>query len=445
MDTKQMKSKVEAYIAKHNLLNSNHRVLVGISGGRDSVSLAIILKQLGYKIALAHCNFSLRADESDADEQFVLDFAKKQNLEVFNICFDTQDYADKKGISIQMAARELRYNWFEKIRTEKNYDCIAIGHNRDDIIETFFINMIRGTGLDGLSGIKPKNNTIIRPLLDISRDSIDQFIQKNKLAYREDSSNASTKYIRNKLRHHIIPEFQSISKGFEKTMIDNIDRIKQSNTIYKNEIEFKKSKLFIELSDKTKINIERLKQLDPLQTYLYEFLKPYGFSLSTVKDIILTLDAESGKQFFSKTHQIIKDREELILNQITKTEQKEIFFGKETTEITVPIALSVKIVENKNFNIPKSNRVAVLDLEKLSFPLLIRNWKHGDFFMPLGMNRMKKLSDFFIDAKLSIAEKEESYLIQSKNDIVWLVGQRIDDRYKVSEQTKNILIIRLLE
>ncbi len=440
-----MEKSIQNFITQQNLFSKSDKILVGISGGRDSVSLSLVLKNLNYNIALAHCNFSLRGDESDEDEKFVEDFSKNQNLDLYKTTFNTTSYAKEKKISIQMAARELRYNWFEKLKSEHQFNFIAIAHNSDDIIETFFINLIRGTGIEGLSGIHAQNGSIVRPMLNISRATIDKYISKNNISFREDSSNASTKYIRNKLRHNIIPEFTNISGSFKQTMIENIRKIENTNQVYKNEIAFKKSKIFIELSDKIKIDIERLKELKPLSSYLYEFLKPYGFSSGTIEDIARSLNAESGKRFFSKTHQIIKDRDHLILTPINKREQHEVFLGKEEQEIHEPIHLNIEITDRKQFEIPKSNLITALDIDKLSFPLILRNWKQGDYFMPLGMNRMKKISDFLIDTKVSIVDKENTYVIQSKNDIVAIIGKRIDDRYKITDETLNVLKISYLK
>ena len=436
-----MTKEVFEFITKQQLFSTEDRILVGISGGRDSMSLCFALKDLGYQIALAHCNFSLRGEESDKDELFVNEYAKKNKLEVFNIKFDTQAYASKNSVSIQMAARELRYTWFEEIRKKNNYNYIAIAHNRDDIVETYFINLIRGTGIEGLTGIKSKNNKIVRPLLNISREKINSYITENNISYREDSSNASTKYIRNKLRHQILPELRSISKVFDQTMVENIDKINQVNQVYKNEISFQKSKTLIQLSDSVKINIQKLKKLKPTYTYLYEFLKPCGFTASTISDIEQSLNAESGKKFLSKSHQIIKDREYLILTEITTKPKAEIFFDKDTKTISNPVPLEIEIIDKADYKMSKSNLIMALDMEKLSFPLLIRNWKQGDYFMPLGMNRMKKLSNFLIDSKVSITEKDRTYLIQSKNDIIAIVGKRIDDRYKITGETKYSITI----
>jgi len=437
-----MKKQIQEYITKHSLFEKSDKILIGLSGGRDSVFLSLILKELGYHIALAHCNFSLRGKESDQDEAFVLNFAKQQHLECFNIKFETSQYASKKGISIQMAARELRYDWFEDVRLKNNYNYIAIAHNQDDVIETFFINLIRGTGIEGLTGIKSRNGAIVRPLLEISREQINEFINERSIDFREDSSNASTKYIRNKLRHHILPQIRSISSAFNQTMSRNIEQLNQVNQIYKAEIEKKKNETFLQFSEQIRIKIDRLKELKPISTYLYEFLKAYGFSSSTIKDIELSLEASSGKKFFSAQYQIIKDRNELILSPIHKATNKDVvFFDQTTTELESPLYLKTQIVDAKTYQIQKDPHIAALDFDKLKFPLQIRLWKHGDFFMPLGMNRMKKLSDFFIDQKISLTEKENSYIVQSKNDIVWVVDKRIDDRYKITADTQKVFLI----
>ena len=438
-----MKTKVSEYITKHNLFTKDDRLLIGISGGRDSISLSLILKDLGYNIALAHCNFRLRGKESDTDEEFVLNFAKQEKIKIFNTHFDTEKIAQKKHMSIQMVARELRYNWFGKIRQENYYQYIAIGHNQDDLVETFFINLIRGTGIEGLTGIKAQNGTIVRPLLGTSRLEIDQYIKRKQIKYREDSSNASTKYIRNKLRHNIIPEFRSIASSFDQTMIANIERLEQAKQVYKNEIESQKQKIMVQFSDTCKINIQKLQALVSPSTYLFEFLKPYGFSAGTIQDIEGALNSESGKRFYSKTHQLIKDRSYLILEKRRESSDKITFFGLEAQEIHDPICLKINIIEKQNFQLSKAKTIASLDLEKLKFPLQIRPWQHGDFFMPLGMNRMKKLSDFFIDNKKSLSEKDNAFVVVSKNDIVWVVGERIDDRYKITDATKKILHLQL--
>ncbi|MBN2667881.1 MAG: tRNA lysidine(34) synthetase TilS [Bacteroidales bacterium] len=440
-----MKNSVEAYIESQKLFTHNDHVLIGVSGGRDSVSLVYILQKLGYQLSLAHCNFKLRGKDADEDELFVRQLAKQLNIPFYNIAFETEAYANKNKISIQMAARELRYEWFEKKRKEISADVIAIAHNQDDVVETFFINLVRGTGIDGLTGIKAKNGNIVRPMLSISRVLINEFIQSNKIAYREDKSNASLKYLRNKLRHTIIPELRILNPKFDETIIENADRLSQVNSIYKQELEFKKSKVSIPLTDQLNFDIQKLKQLSPTATYLYEFIKNYGFSFSQSEDIVSSLDAESGKTFYSKTHWIVKDREYLILKNIDEKPETEVFFDLSKQTIDHPKHIKIDVIDAKDFIISTDSSEAALDFEKLQAPLNLRPWKAGDYFMPLGMNRMKKISDFLIDNKLSVLTKQDTYVVQSKNDIVWVVGMRIDDRYKISSETKKILILKYIK
>jgi tRNA(Ile)-lysidine synthase len=433
-----VKNQIQNYINQHALFSTQDTIIVGISGGRDSVSMVHILNEMGYSLILAHCNFKLRGKESDGDEAFVRNLAKQVQLKIEVNTFETEAFAEKQGISIQMAARELRFAWFETLSQKYNTDKIALAHNKNDVVETFFINLIRGTGIEGITGIKAQNGKIVRPLLDTPRADIDVYIQENKLKYREDSTNASNKYLRNKLRNQIIPQFKEINEQFDQTMIENMERFSQVNQVYKNEIQFKKSKTLIPLSDQTKIDIERLKHLSPSKTYLYEFLKPYGFSASTIEDINESLNAESGKMFFSKTHQLIKNRSELIIEEISKTAIESVFLDDTQRQLDKPINLKIELIDIENFKLNPSRNIASIDFDKLKFPLILRKWEHGDFFMPLGMNRMKKVSDFLIDNKVPINEKQRTFVLQSSNDIVWIVGMRIDDRYKFTDKTRKI-------
>jgi len=436
-----MIKRIYDYIKEQNLFTLEDKILVGLSGGRDSISMLYLLHSLGIKIAIAHCNFQLRGEDSDKDEIFVKRIAEKLKIPFYHIRFDTLVWAKEHKESTQMAARTLRYNWFEKVRKENNYNYIAIAHNSDDLVETFFINLIRGTGIDGLRGIKPKNGNIVRPLLFASREDINKYITKNKYIYREDKSNNSTHYMRNKIRHLIIPEFEKISSSFKEIMLQDMLHLQQVSEIYHFHIKEQKKQILLPLNNRYEIDIQKLQDLPIPFTYLYEFIKEFNFNASLVQEIIDSLEKESGKKFYSTTHQLIKDRNKLIITKLNEEENEPVFFDENIVEIKEPISFTLKVQSRASYKISRNPNVAALDYDKLKFPLQLRKWKSGDFFMPLGMNRMKKLSDFFIDNKWSLVDKQNAFLIQSGNDIVCVLGHRIDERYKITEDTTKLFII----
>ncbi len=434
--------KVQTYIDTHHLITPSDKVLMAVSGGRDSVCMASVLLKLGYQIAIAHCNFKLRGEDSDKDEQFVKDWAKAHNITCFTIRFDTLQYASEHKISTQMAARDLRYDWFERLSEEHRFTKVAIAHNSDDVAETFFINLIRGTGLDGLTGIKPMVGKIIRPLLSVSRTEIDRYIQENEIAYREDISNASVKYLRNKIRHHILPELKTISAHFNQTLIENIAHLNDAKCIVDNEVERLRQKLFVTQKERILIPIADLLNLDFLPAYLYELLKPYQFTKSVVQNLLDSLSGESGRQFYSDTHRIVKDRDYLILTNLETIERDEEYIIEES-DLLMDSPLHLTFTSCTEKTIIPSASIAYLDKAKLQFPLTLRKWKAGDKFVPLGMSSQQKVSDFLINQKVSRIEKEHTYVLLSKEDIVWLVGYRINDRYKITEDTHYVFKIEI--
>lgn len=416
--------------------------MVGVSGGIDSVCLFDLFIQAGYKIGIAHCNFQLRGEESEQDELFVQNIANEHNIPFYSIQFNTSEIAQSEGISIQMAARDLRYEWFEETRLKHAYEYIAIAHNKNDIIETFLNNLTRGTGIKGLTGIKEKSGKIIRPLLFASRTEIEEYINTNNLDYREDSSNQSTKYSRNLLRHEIIPLFEKINPKFQNTIIENISRLKEAESIYLDQIEKIKKELITKQDDILLIDIVKLKNIDQKSTYLHEILNPLGFSQTQITDIIECIQSSPGKQFFSLTHRLIKDRNYLIINEITAIKDKSYLIDINTEQIDNPTHLEfTKIKKDPTFSLIKNKNIGLFDLDLLDFPLTLRKWKKGDYFMPLGMKNLKKISDFFIDNKLSLIDKENTWILESNNKVIWIIGYRIDERFKITEQTKNILKI----
>jgi tRNA(Ile)-lysidine synthase len=439
-----MQKEFQQFITANNLCSNKNQLLLGISGGIDSICMFHLFRQLEFQIGIAHCNFQLRESESDQDEEFVKNLAIQYDVPFFTIKFNTKEFAENEGISIQMAARDLRYDWFEEIRKEHNYDFITIAHNRDDVVETFLINLTRGSGIKGLTGIKPKSGNIIRPLLYASRNEITEYIEKQSFNYREDTSNKLVKYSRNLIRHEIIPLFEKINSGFRETVIDNISKLKDTETIYNTRIENTKNSILKIENQKILISLEKLNQLNPLSAYIYEILKPYGFSGTQSLDIIDSLEGISGKQFFSATHRLIKDRNDLIIEEIQQIHNKTYYIDQDSENTASPINLKITKQElNDEFEITKSNYIGFFDLDKIEFPLILRKWKKGDYFMPLGMRNLKKLSDFFIDNKLSLIDKENTWILESCNKIIWIIGQRIDERFKISDKTTNILKIEI--
>ena len=434
-----MINRVKQFIISKSLFLQDDHLLLAISGGPDSLCLFFILKKLGYNIELAHCNFSLRDKESDQDEEFVRRLANKYKLKCHVKRFDTYRYAKSKKVSIQMAARDLRYKWFYDLLQENNLDFIITGHHRDDNIETFLMNLIRGAGVRGLSGIKPKNNKVVRPLLEISKKEIKQFLVENNIEYRYDRSNLDVKYLRNKIRKKIIPLLKEINPNIQQTITDEIFILDGIGKIFNERINTIKERLIREKDGVYKLNIADLIKLDHLEIILFEILNPFGFF--QVSKIINTLDSQSGKQFFSETHQLIVDREKIIISERANN-QEEIEITD--VEIQIETPLNLRFTTSFDPSICKKSNIARLDFDKISFPLTLRKWRNGDRFKPLGMRNFKKLSDFFIDEKYSILDKQKQWILCSNDDIVWIVGSRIDDRYKIEDNTKKVYIAELL-
>lgn len=427
------------FISENKLFDKNAKILLAVSGGVDSIVMLDIFKKLKISFAIAHCNFQLRGKDSDDDQNFVKKIAYNYDVEFYTINFETEKYAKDKGISTQMAARDLRYFWFEKTRFENNFDFIAVAHNKNDLAETILLNLTRGTGLKGLTGIKVKLNKIIRPLLFASRDEIEKYQKKNNLKFREDSSNAKTKYKRNKIRHQVIPILQELNPSFFDTMFENSHRFNDAFEIYRTAINLVKNNIISEKGKSIFINIKELIKTNSVKTYLFEYLKPYNFSDSQLNDILNSIKSTSGKQFISPSHKLIKDREFFIISRLSEELDKDFFICKIDKEINEPIKIKLSILDvDAKYKLSKNKNVADIDIDILNFPLKLRKWKKGDYFMPLGMKRAKKLSDFFIDEKIPLSEKQNIWILESKGEIVWILGLRLDDRYKITKDTKQV-------
>ncbi len=435
-----MINKVREYITQNKLFSKDDHLLLAISGGADSVCLFYILKDLGYKIDLAHCNFNLRSAESDKDEVFVRELAKKYALECHVKSFDTYEYANNHKISIQMAARALRYRWFNKLLKDNTLDCIITGHNQDDNIETFLINLVRGTGINGLCGMQARNQNVIRPFLEISRKEIEFYLDQRSISYRNDSSNLDIKYLRNKIRVQLLPLLKEMNPSVKSVILDEISALSSVNNFFQDQIDVIRKRLLILENNVYKLNITDLINLDHIEIILFELLKPFGFF--EVNKIINSLESQSGKRFFSENYQLIIDRKNIIISLLEKKEcSVKIFDVDSQIQTPIPIVFSI----STDLSVDTDFKIAKLDFDKLIFPLKLRKWKHGDRFQPLGMSNFKKLSDFFIDERYSILDKQKQWILCSGDDIVWIVGSRIDDRFKINSHTKKVYIAELLE
>lgn len=404
------------------------KLVLALSGGIDSMVLADLLLKAKADFVPAHCNFHLRGEESDGDEQFVREFAERNGLTLYVKKFETVGYAKGQGISIEMAARELRYAWFEELRQQLGYDKIAVAHHADDQLETFFINLLRGAGIRGLKGMQPVNGNIIRPLLNISREKIHQYAIENSIEWREDHTNAETQFLRNKIRHELLPVIDGISREGRAAILKSISHLASENELYR---ELVKEKLLQIIEQDG--NAQRFPFSGLRFQILFEWLRDYGFNSDQVHFIYEAVNGQPGTSFFSPTHRVIVERAGLELMPICQ-------------ESDASIALSYRqFVKDEHYILDRSPKVAQLDYDRLSFPLKLRKWQVGDRFYPLGMKGSKLLSDFFVDQKMTTRQKEECrVLTTTNNEIVWVVGRRIDDRFKVTDKTKTILKIQMM-
>ena len=415
------------------------KFIIAISGGLDSVVLTHLCHKMKLNFALAHCNFNLRRDESDADEDFVLLLAEDLNLEVFIESFETETYAKEQQLSVQMAARELRYNWFNDLVIQLGFDYVLTAHHADDNLETFLINLTRGTGLEGLTGIPEINGNIVRPLLAFSRQELEVYAINNHIKWREDSSNITTKYLRNKIRHDVIPVLKEINPQLLQNFNKTISFLQDSNEIIEDRIvEIQKKVVSIE-DEMIRLNIKKIQKLSNPKAYLFQLLKDFNFT--EWDDVTALLNAQSGKQVFSETHRLLKDRAYLLLTERDSKSGDSISISEENKHVAA--AFGTLFFDEADAIFGKRTEVIFVDKDKLKFPLTLRKWNEGDYFYPFGMKGKKKLSKFLKDEKCSLIEKEQTWVLISGNDMVWVVGKRADDRFKVTENTSQILKIEL--
>jgi len=433
------------FIVKENLFLPADKLLLAVSGGLDSVVLADLCHKAGFDFTIAHCNFQLRGEESIRDEDFVRQLGKRYNKEVLVKHFDTKTYASQNKVGMQVAARELRYAWFyELLGEDKSLHYLITAHHLDDNIETMLMNLFKGTGPAGLRGMLPRQDKLIRPLLFASREIIHQYAMANQLSWAEDSSNSTDDYSRNYFRHQVIPLIEKIYPGAVNNLGENLSRFRDIERLYQQSIAFNKKKLLVPKGNEIHIPVLKLKKTGALSSVLYEITKAYGFSSAQVGEIISLLDSETGKYIESATHRIIKNRQWLIIAPQNNSESNTILVEQSGTKTVFPGGiLSVSSSGNKHETIvpSKDTNTACIDAMAVQFPMLLRKWKEGDYFYPLGMQKKKKLARFFIDLKLSKTEKESIWVIESARKIIWVVGHRIDDRFKLKPSTQQQLRI----
>ncbi|MDR2086248.1 MAG: tRNA lysidine(34) synthetase TilS [Dysgonamonadaceae bacterium] len=433
---------VKNYIHSQRLLKPGNKIIVGLSGGADSAVLLSILHRLGYECLAAHCNFHLRGDESLRDEHCANQWADSLHIPFYTQNFDTYSIAKARGISIEMAARDLRYEWFETLRTQQQADAIAVAHHRDDSLETMFLNLIRGTGIAGLTGIKPKSGQVIRPLLCVSKDAILHYAESEKLPFITDSSNLQEEFTRNKIRRQVFPLLQSLNPSLNASLLRTMEHLIEVEKIYRLHVAEAKATVF-NLSDQT-IDIQALLASPSPESILFEILKEYGFRKEVIRNIFQAIESQPGKEFYSRKYKLIKDRKHFFLFPLEQKEKKLVFYiEKNEKEITVPFPMNINIRQEKPAII-NDKKIAYLDFDKLKFPLMLRKWQKGDRFVPLGMKGSQKLSDYFNNQKLNKQEKENTWILCSGNEIVWIVGFRIGHHFRIDTSSKKYYILKLL-
>lgn len=425
-----IEKKIAQYIDNERLFPLNARIIVALSGGADSVALLRILHTLGYDCEAAHCNFHLRGTESDRDEMFVRKLCKTMRIPLHTIDFATEQYAIEKKISIEMAARELRYQWFAEIKEKTKADVIAVAHHQDDSVETVLLNLIRGTGINGLLGIRPKNGDIVRPLLCISRKEITDYLQNAGQEYMTDSTNLQDEYTRNKIRLNLLPLMQEINPLVKEHIIDTSNYLNDVNRIYNKGIEEGKQRVI----EKGNIRIVPLLKEPSPGALLFEILYPLGFNAAQTKNILTMLEGQTGKQFISKDGwRVVKNRELLLIDKKEKQENPPFCLIKEEKEYT------------KDFIIPREKHIACFDTDKLIGELYLRKWQTGDTFVPFGMKGKKKVSDYLTDRKFSIIQKENQWVLCCGDKIIWIIGERTDNRFRIDEKTKKATVFKISE
>jgi tRNA(Ile)-lysidine synthase len=435
-----------SYINEKELFSSEDKVLLAVSGGIDSVVMSRLFSEAGYDFGIAHCNFGLRGEESDADEKFVRKLARKAKAPCYVKYFDTEQFAEDHSLSIQMAARELRYNWFEELASAEGYQYIALAHHKGDLLETMLLNLTRGTGIAGLHGIMPKRGRFIRPLLFASKEQIYAYVTENQVIWREDSSNASTKYQRNKIRHEVVPVLQELNPKLEQTFEQSAEKIGAVERLFYRQADTLRRLALQKKGPDWALAIQPVLDSAEPVLFLSEVLSQWGFSYAQAKEVLAVYQQAgtvSGKVFDAPTHRLNLDRGQLLISpkNLQQYQSLEIEEGTESIDYA-GWELHFKTLSSEGYKIKADRYLAALDKDKLKYPLKLRSWKPGDWFCPLGMNKKKKLSDFMIDEKIPLNLKERVLVLTSGESIVWVLGFRIDNRYKLTDKSTEVLEIK---
>ncbi|MEZ5005946.1 MAG: tRNA lysidine(34) synthetase TilS [Bacteroides graminisolvens] len=423
--------KVKEFIEKEDLFSKQDKILVALSGGADSVALTRILITLGYHCETAHCNFELRGEESDRDEDFVRNFCRSLNIKCHSIHFETRRYAAQQSISIEMAARELRYNWFSKICEESDCQVVAVAHHKDDSVETMLLNLIRGTGINGLLGIRPKNGNVVRPLLCASRQEVVAYLHRMNQTYVTDSTNLEDEYTRNKIRLNILPLMEEINPSVKDGLVKTSSYLNDISKIYQQAIKESIDRIFI--TPEKEISIEKLMNEPAPQALLFEVLSPLGFNSTQVEEVYGSLNGQPGKRFISSQWQVVKDRELLLIERVKTANDKN----------DKPQIIFEEVLLTKEFVIPKDKNTACFDANKFKGVISIRKWEKGDYFIPFGMKGKKLVSDFMTDSKFSLLKKEQQWVLSCNDQIAWLIGERTDNRFRIDDSTQKVIIAKL--
>lgn len=428
------------HIHRYPLCETTDKILLAVSGGLDSMVMFRLLREAGLSIAVVHCNFQLRGAESDGDEEFVRATCEQYHTPFFVRRFETTEYATQGGISIQMAARKLRYVYFNELLSIHGYDYVATAHHFNDIIETAFMNLVRGTGIEGFTGIAPKNGKIIRPLLFATREMLLAYALANQVFWREDSSNDTDDYQRNFLRHQVMPRLRELNPNFEETFRDTHERLLGSRDLTMAFLKVFQASAVQVSDNQTTIDIRKLRQSESPAVILWELIKDFGFNFDQCRQVVR--DHQPGKIFLSASHRLLVDRQQYIIGKKEDADLRSVFIANgEQTVINARFTLTLKEVPDADFQLIKDPAIAQVDADQLQYPLIWRTWKAGDYFMPLGMRQEKKLSDFLIDLKIPFNDKADITVLESGGHIMWVVGFRISERFKVKAHTKRILII----